>query len=301
MKKCVLFLASVFVLLWAVTSNARVQFEVTCIRGTDEPVTETFTFTAFGGPATVKLWNGGLENSDAENVSSSTVAVNGEVIFGPSNFNQNVDFLEEETTLVEGQNTLEVILKAKPGGQVTIQIIQNVPPEIRITNPPDNSTITSSTPYIIIEFSDEDLDVDPSSLTVQINGTDYTSSFDVTDTGASYQVPESSKLPVGDNTLFVRIQDLVGNEASASSNFRVEILKAIPGAHPTSGYVPLTVYFTTDGEDPASVYDDRLQADVRAFQERHGLEADGVIGGRTFASLNRTAGDRVNQLRPDGL
>ena len=250
MKKGVLFLASVFVLLWAVTSDARVQFEVTCIRGTGEPVTETFTFTAFGGPATVKLWNGGLEDSDAENVSSSTVAVNGEVIFGPSNFNQNVDFLEEETTLVEGQNTLEVLLKAKPGGQVTIQIIQNVPPEIRITNPLDNSTITSSTPYITIEFSDEDLDVDPSSLTVQINGIDCTSSFDVTDTGATYQVPESSKLPVGDNTLFASIQDRVGNEASARSNFSIEILKAIPGAHPTSGCVPLTVYFTTDGEDP---------------------------------------------------
>jgi len=218
MKKCVLFLVSVFVLLWAVTSDARVQVEVTCVRGTGEPVTETFTFTAFGGPATVKLWNGSLEDSDAENVSSSTVTVNGEVIFGPSNFNQNVDFLEEETTLVEGQNTLEVLLKAKPGGQVTIQIIQNVPPEIRITNPPDNSTITSTTPYITIEFSDEDLDVDPSSLTVQINGTDYTSSFDVTDTGATYQVVTS--LPSGSNVISASISDNIYT-STAVSNFTV--------------------------------------------------------------------------------
>jgi murein L,D-transpeptidase YcbB/YkuD len=53
----------------------------------------------------------------------------------------------------------------------------------------------------------------------------------------------------------------------------------------------------TDGEDPASIYDERLQADMRAFQARHGLEADAVIGGRTFASLNRTARNRVDQLR----
>ncbi|RPI51314.1 MAG: hypothetical protein EHM49_07340, partial [Deltaproteobacteria bacterium] len=110
MKKCVLFLASALVLLWAVTSDAIVQFEVTCVRDTGKPVKETFAFTAFGGPATVKLWNGGLVDSDAEKVNSATVTVNGEVIFRPSNFARNVDFLEKETTLLEGQNTLEVLL-----------------------------------------------------------------------------------------------------------------------------------------------------------------------------------------------
>lgn len=53
----------------------------------------------------------------------------------------------------------------------------------------------------------------------------------------------------------------------------------------------------TDGEDPALMYDENLLTDVQDFQVRHGLEADGVIGGRTFASLNRTAKDRVDQLR----
>lgn len=49
--------------------------------------------------------------------------------------------------------------------------------------------------------------------------------------------------------------------------------------------------------DPSWIYDERLENDVKAFQERHGLDADGVIGAKTFASLNRSAEDRVNQIR----
>lgn len=44
-------------------------------------------------------------------------------------------------------------------------------------------------------------------------------------------------------------------------------------------------------------YDEDLVRAVTAFQARHGLEADGVVGPKSFASLNRTAGERVDQLR----
>lgn len=44
-------------------------------------------------------------------------------------------------------------------------------------------------------------------------------------------------------------------------------------------------------------YDDTLVAAVKAFQARHGLEADGIVGRDTFLSLNRTAAERVDQLR----
>ncbi|SHK43482.1 Murein L,D-transpeptidase YcbB/YkuD [Shimia gijangensis] len=50
-------------------------------------------------------------------------------------------------------------------------------------------------------------------------------------------------------------------------------------------------------EDPSWLYDERLENDVKAFQARHGLNADGVVGAKTFASLNRSAQDRVNQIR----
>ncbi|MDP2493744.1 L,D-transpeptidase family protein [Shimia thalassica] len=53
-----------------------------------------------------------------------------------------------------------------------------------------------------------------------------------------------------------------------------------------------------DTGEPASwVYDQNLVADMKVFQARHGLEADGVIGPKTLVALNRSADDRVNQIR----
>ncbi|MGX9350018.1 L,D-transpeptidase family protein [Shimia sp. W99] len=51
------------------------------------------------------------------------------------------------------------------------------------------------------------------------------------------------------------------------------------------------------GEPAAWLYDANLQEDVKVFQARHGLEADGVIGEKTFQALNRTAAERVDQIR----
>lgn len=51
------------------------------------------------------------------------------------------------------------------------------------------------------------------------------------------------------------------------------------------------------GESAAWVYDENLATDVKAFQARHGLEADGIIGKKTFQALNRTAEERVDQIR----
>ncbi len=53
-------------------------------------------------------------------------------------------------------------------------------------------------------------------------------------------------------------------------------------------------------DNPASAedrYDETLQIAVRAFQRRHGLEADAVIGPRTLAELNTTPPQRAAQLR----
>lgn len=54
-------------------------------------------------------------------------------------------------------------------------------------------------------------------------------------------------------------------------------------------------YDTTQTE--SLLYDAELEAAVRAFQTRHGLEADGVIGPKTYRALNTPVETRIDQLR----
>ncbi len=132
---------------------------------------------------------------------------------------------------------------------MVIVTTESNPPQIDITNPIDGAFINTTKPNITVTFSDDDSGIDTGSFYAEINGADSTSLFTVTDTGASYQA--TNDLPVGDNVISVSIADNAGNISSTTSNFRIGILRAIPGASPTSGPAPLTVRFTTDGEDPA--------------------------------------------------
>ena len=47
---------------------------------------------------------------------------------------------------------------------------------------------------------------------------------------------------------------------------------------------------------PVSEYDEVLQAGVRHFQERHGLDADAIVGKATINALNVSAEQRIRQL-----
>ena len=49
--------------------------------------------------------------------------------------------------------------------------------------------------------------------------------------------------------------------------------------------------------DAADVYTEGLEQGVRAFQYRHGLEVDGIVGPRTLAELNVLPAQRAAQLR----
>jgi murein L,D-transpeptidase YcbB/YkuD len=53
---------------------------------------------------------------------------------------------------------------------------------------------------------------------------------------------------------------------------------------------------TAPPADPA-VFDDAVRAGVQAFQGRHGLDADGVVGRGTLAALNVPVAQRIDQLR----
>ena len=51
------------------------------------------------------------------------------------------------------------------------------------------------------------------------------------------------------------------------------------------------------GTSPAEVYDDAVVAAVKAFEERHGLAADGILDAKTIAQMNVPVGDRIRTLQ----
>jgi L,D-transpeptidase YcbB len=81
------------------------------------------------------------------------------------------------------------------------------------------------------------------------------------------------------------------------SDPRVELLRerlAASGDFPPASRDTPTVSGTPSSPE---VYDETLEAAVRAFQRRHGLEVDGRVGPATLAQLNVSARERLRQLR----
>ena len=113
------------------------------VRGTGSPITVTDTFSVLNPNTqyTLKAFNGGLQNTQTELVSSSIVTINGVQVLGPSNFNQNVTEVDVPVTL-QNSNTISVQVRGQPGGTLAIQIvgIDNDPPTIKATiDPPPNA------------------------------------------------------------------------------------------------------------------------------------------------------------------
>ncbi|WP_159447910.1 L,D-transpeptidase family protein [Salegentibacter salinarum] len=55
-------------------------------------------------------------------------------------------------------------------------------------------------------------------------------------------------------------------------------------------------YWDKEIVDTATVYDEPLQEAVKQYQEKYGIETDGVIGGGTIKTLNKTYQDRLEQI-----
>lgn len=77
---------------------------------------------------------------------------------------------------------------------------------------------------------------------------------------------------------------------------------ALKPADAAPAVASLRLRLAAEGElaDPATadpeLYDPALEAAVRRFQERHGLDADGTVGPKTLAALNVPAEARVRQI-----
>lgn len=104
------------------------------------------------------------------------------------------------------------------------------------------------------------------------------------------------------------LQQWLGRYRALAGDPALTNLPAVAGRSPGpgdrySGAVVLRKLLVTlgdlsaaDGATADATLDPALVAAVRRFQERHGLDADGVIGKRTFAALTTPLAQRVRQI-----
>lgn len=83
--------------------------------------------------------------------------------------------------------------------------------------------------------------------------------------------------------------------APGDTSPRVSVVRARLAAEPASAAGPEAPGVPGAGAD-SLVYGPELAEAVRAFQRRHGLDPDGVVGPRTRGALNTPAADRVRQI-----
>ncbi len=111
----------------------------TFVRDRGRPVIESRTFFVLqpGLRTTLNIFNGDADGNFR--VSSAKIYLNGRLIVGPRNFNQRVDSISVPVALRDGENTIEVELRAKPGSFIRIEITA---PDIVIG--PDGGTVTTT-------------------------------------------------------------------------------------------------------------------------------------------------------------
>ena len=93
--------------------------------GAPDVYTNSFTGIPGAGKLIVKNGNQIGDKRIEDAISGAVVKVNGEVIFGPSDFNQNIYYLEADIDLLES-NTLYVELMSKPGSYITLEVTEDV-------------------------------------------------------------------------------------------------------------------------------------------------------------------------------
>ncbi|HVR40408.1 MAG TPA: hypothetical protein VMU84_15030 [Thermoanaerobaculia bacterium] len=123
------------------------------VRSTGAPQTERVTFAARNLTRTYKLLleNGGATGQLAR-VTSATVALNGQALFGPSDFNANTPAAVERDVTLAASNELAVEVRGNPGSGFTIRILgeDNDAPVITASvNPAPNAAGWNNTPVTV--------------------------------------------------------------------------------------------------------------------------------------------------------
>ncbi|MFO7556395.1 MAG: hypothetical protein R6W88_14440 [Desulfobacterales bacterium] len=144
------------------------------VRTSGAPDIYTGSFTAISGEGTLIVKNGAIDGTDriTEAISIASVYVNGEQIFGPSDFNQNVYLFQSPVSLL-GNNSITVELASGPGSYLTIEIKQEQQqeqPEVSLSADPGNITAGESAVLTWSSTNADTCEIDQGVGSVNANG-----------------------------------------------------------------------------------------------------------------------------------
>lgn len=197
-------------------------FEKTFSREEGEPILVESEFTVIDPEASylLKISSNGLKDAPNEKVGASEILLNGVQIVGASQFSQRETSFKKPVTLKE-KNTLQVKLKGKPGGEMTLRIegTDRITPQLSIIAPKPRLLINDPRPTFILKYEDTTAGVDRKSLRAVLNGKDIASLFELGETEGTY-TPD--RLPDDAYTFVASIADFAENRAEARVTFHLD-------------------------------------------------------------------------------
>jgi hypothetical protein len=241
-------------------------------------------------PFTLRIENG--EANGANRISSAEVKVNGQVVAGPSDFNQNVGLIERTITLPTGTApvTLDVKLQSGPGRYLTISLGGNSADtqavDLVVAEPADGTTTADTTPALELTYADVAAaggaasGVDTTTLRLFVDGSDRTSWVTVGSASATGVVPDGFALALGEHLVRAEIRDLAGNLAVKESRFTVGVTVPQPTiTSPANGSAVRGPAVTVNGTFAGS------GAGLTASCDAGTIHADGTISGNAFSCI----------------
>ena len=277
-------------------------FELTNFtRGSGVPVVEKHIFFTehLNGDFILTVHNGGLQDDEnsAEFVSSSTITLNGVLVVGPRNFNQNTSIINVPVGLASA-NELEVELRGKQGGVITVEITGNV------NNAPvadagiNQSVAVGSTVNLDGSAS---FDADGDALNYQWVFIAKPSASQITLSNATTDSATFTADVEGNYVLGLVVND--GQLDSAQSQIYISALapNSAPALNPVGDQtvaLGTTLNFILTATDPEG---DQLSYSIQPLPLPEGMTLDGVSGAFRFKPNALQAGDfSITFLVSDG-
>ena len=204
-------------------------------------------FTSIGNSANSIFISSSDINADDSEITALHVDYDGLIYFASPAFD---GVFESSGDSYRRQFLTNAALGVPEGGLDAFAMLPDATqPTLTITSPQNGAFLNTTRPVVNIGYSDEYSGINTGSFILTINGADFSNDCTVEENSATCQI--SIDLPVGSHSIVATVKDKAGNTASDTINIQIGILRAIPGATPVSGTSPLTVHFTSDGEDPA--------------------------------------------------